>query len=154
MFLIGMQWTFHCFLVQIDPVGVLFGLWPGFVLVFFCFLFRFFRWRNSSLAGGFAGRRFGVVVGSLFCFNRFADVKDRASLYRCFYCLLTRKDRAISATSAKLEEKKNHSRRHTGVDLVSGTTALLAWFPASWASKIAPCFLGEAGGATQAPSSI
>ena len=31
-----------------------------------------------------------------------------------------------------------HSRRHTGVDLVSGTTALLARFPASWASKIAP----------------
>ena len=84
----------------------LFGLWPRFVLVFSCFLFRFFRWRNASLAGGFAGRRFGVVVGSLFCFNRFADVKDRASLYRCFYCLLTRKDRAISATSAKLEEKK------------------------------------------------
>ena len=84
----------------------LFGLWPRFVLVFFCFLFRFFRWRNASLAGGFAGRRFGVVVGSLFCFNRFADVKDRASLYRCFFCLLTRKDRAISATSAKLEEKK------------------------------------------------
>ena len=106
MFLIGMQWTFHCFLVQIDSVGVSFGLWPRFVLVFSCFLFRFFRWRNASLAGGFAGRRFGVVVGSLFCFNRFADFKDRASLYRCFCCLLTRKDRAISATSAKLEEKK------------------------------------------------
>ena len=84
-----------------------FGLWPRFVLVFSCFLFRFFRWRNASLAGGFAGCRFGVFVGSLFCFNRFADFKDRASLYRCFCCLLTCKDRAISATSAKLEGKKN-----------------------------------------------
>ena len=36
-----------------------------------------------------------------------------------------------------------HSRRHIGVDLVSGVSALLAWFPASWASKIAPCFIGE-----------
>ena len=99
--------------MQIDSVGVSFGPWPRFVLVFFCFLFRFFRWRNASLAGGFAGRRFGVVFGSLFCFNRFADFKDRASLYRCFYCLLTRKDRAISATSAKLEEKKS-----AGVGLV------------------------------------
>ena len=96
--------------MQIDSVGVSFGPWPRFVLVFFCFLFRFFRWRNASLAGGFAGRRFGVVVGSLFCFNRFADFKDRASLYRCFYCLLTRKDRAISATSAKLEEKKQPTK--------------------------------------------
>ena len=38
-----------------------------------------------------------------------------------------------------------HSRRHTGVDLVSGTTALLAWFPASWASKIAMFYWTELG---------
>ena len=82
------------------------GLWPRFVFGVFLSLFRFLRWRNASLAGGFAGRRFGVVVGFLFCYNRFADFKDRASLYRWFCCLLTRKDRAISATSAKLEEKK------------------------------------------------
>ena len=37
---------------------------------------------------------------------------------------------------------------------VSGASALLAWFPASWASKIAPCFLGEAGGAIQAPLEV
>ena len=42
------------------------------------------------------------------------------------------------------------SRRDTGVDLVSGVSALLAWFPASWASKIAPCFLSEEGGVIQA----
>ena len=36
-----------------------------------------------------------------------------------------------------------HSLRHNGVDLVSGVSALLAWFPASWTSKIAPCFKRE-----------
>ena len=46
-----------------------------------------------------------------------------------------------------------HSRRHTVVDLVSGVSALLAWFPASWASKIALCFLGEEGG-VQAPQEV
>ena len=34
-----------------------------------------------------------------------------------------------------------HERPHGGVNLTSGVSALLAWFPASWASKIAPCFL-------------
>ena len=33
-------------------------------------------------------------------------------------------------------------------------SALLAWFPASWASKVAPCFIGEAGGATQLPQEV
>ena len=42
-----------------------------------------------------------------------------------------------------------HCRRNNGVDLVSGVSALLAWFPASWASKIAPCFIGEEGGSIQ-----
>ena len=46
------------------------------------------------------------------------------------------------------------SRRHTGVDLVSRISALLAWFPASWARKIAPCFLEEEGGAIQAPQEV
>ena len=39
-------------------------------------------------------------------------------------------------------------RRQGGVSLTSGVAALLAWFPASWASKIAPCFLYQ-GGAPQ-----
>ena len=33
-----------------------------------------------------------------------------------------------------------HEWPHGGVNLTSGVSALLAWFPASWASKIAPCF--------------
>ena len=47
-----------------------------------------------------------------------------------------------------------HSRRHNGIELVSGVSAVLAWFPASWASKIAPCFIGEEGGSIQAPQEV
>ena len=62
--------------------------------------------------------------------------------------------RAPSGPVKVVVTNQPHSRRHTAVDLVSGTTALLAWFPASWASKIAPCFLEEAGGNTQAPQEV
>ena len=62
--------------------------------------------------------------------------------------------RAPSGPVKVVVTNQPHSRRHTGVDLVSGTTALLAWFPASWASKIAPCFVGESDGSTQAPQEI
>jgi hypothetical protein len=43
---------------------------------------------------------------------------------------------------------------HAGVNLVSGVTALLAWFPASWASKIAPCFLEPQAGSQQGPQEV
>ena len=62
--------------------------------------------------------------------------------------------RAPSGPVKVVVTNQPHSRRHTGVDLVSGSSALLAWFPASWASKIAPCFLGEEGGAIQAPQEV
>jgi len=62
--------------------------------------------------------------------------------------------RAPSGPVKVVVTNQPHSRHHTGVDLVSGTTALLAWFPASWASKIAPSFLEEAGGNTQAPQEV
>ena len=56
----------------------------GFCCVFCCLL-RCFRWRNASLAGGFAGRRFLFGCGFRFCcFNRFADSKDPLSLYSVF----------------------------------------------------------------------
>ena len=61
--------------------------------------------------------------------------------------------RAPSGPVKVVVTNQPHSRRHTGVDVVSGASAL-AWFPASWASKIAPCFLGEAGGAIQAPLEV
>ena len=107
MLLIVMQWICHCVRLQIDSVGVfVWALAPVFVFwfVFGCLL-RCFRWRNASLAGGFAGRRFGVFFVLLVC--RFAYSKDFFVLVQSFACLLTCKDRAISATSATLEEKKN-----------------------------------------------
>ena len=46
-------------------------------------------------------------------------------------------------------------RRTTGlVDLTSGASALLAWFPASWASKIAPKLLENAPENAQKPQEI
>ena len=65
----------------------MFGLWPRFFVFccVFCCLLRCFRWRNASLAGGFAGRRFLFGCGFRFCcFNRFADSKDPLSLYSVF----------------------------------------------------------------------
>jgi len=37
-------------------------------------------------------------------------------------------------------------------DIASGVSALLAWFPATWASKVAPCFIGDAGVTIQCPT--
>ena len=104
-----MQWTSHCVPWQIDSVGVLFGLWPRLRVVFvFCRLLRCFRWRNASLAGGFAGRRVWLAA---VCFCVLFQSICRLiglymSLYKCLTCLFSCKDRAFSATSATLEEKK------------------------------------------------
>ena len=54
------------------------------------------------------------------------------------------RERAPSGPVKVVVTNRPHCRRNNGVDLVSGVSALLAWFPASWASKIAPCFIGEA----------
>ena len=35
---------------------------------------------------------------------------------------------------------------HAGIEVHAGISALLAWFPAGWASKIAPVFIGSDGG--------
>ena len=88
-----------CFCLGSGPVFCF-----GFV---FCCLLRCFRWRNASLAGGFAGRRFWCGCVFRLLFYRFAYSKDFFVLVQCFDCLLTCKDRAISATSAKLEEKNS-----------------------------------------------
>ena len=105
-----MQWTSHCVPWQIDFVGVLFGLWPRFLLfLVLCCLLRCFRRRNASLAGGFAGRRVWLVsVVFVCCINRFACSNGHGmSLYkRLSYSLCSCKDRAFSATSATHEEKK------------------------------------------------
>ena len=58
------------------------------------------------------------------------------------------RDRAPSGPVKVVVTNQPHSRPNAGIDLASGVSALLAWFPASWASKVAPCFIGDAGGAT------
>ena len=64
------------------------------------------------------------------------------------------RDRAPSGPVKVVVTNQPHSCPNAGIDLVSGVSALLAWFPASWANKVAPCFIGEAGGATQLPSNV
>ena len=64
------------------------------------------------------------------------------------------RDRAPSGPVKVVVTNQPHSRPNAGIDLASGVSALLAWFPASWASKVAPCFIGEAGGATQLPQEV
>ena len=65
------------------------GSGPVFVFwfVFGCLL-RCLRWRNASLAGGFAGRLFWCGCFS-FVVYRFAYSKDFFVLVQCFDCLLT-----------------------------------------------------------------
>ena len=104
-----MQWTSHCVPWQIDFVGVLFGLWPRFLLfLVFCRLLRCFRWRNASLAGGFAGRRVWLVsVVFVCCFNRFACSNGHdMSLYKCLSCLCSCKDRAFYSDIGHTRGKK------------------------------------------------
>ena len=64
------------------------------------------------------------------------------------------RERAPSGPVKVVVTNRPHSRRHNGTELVSGVSALLAWFPASWASKIAPCFIGEEGGSIQLPQEV
>ena len=66
----------------------------------------------------------------------------------------TNRDRAPSGPVKVTVTTQPHSRPYSGVTLVSGVSALLAWFPASWASKIAPCFLGPNAGAPQQPQEV
>ena len=64
------------------------------------------------------------------------------------------RDRAPSGPVKVVVTNQPHSRPNAGIDVVSGVSALLAWFPASWASKVAECFIGDAGGATQLPQEV
>ena len=81
------------------------ALAPFFCCFWFLLFALFFRWRNASLAGGFAGRRVLLVFVVVRCFNRFACPNGHMSLYKCLFCLCSCKDRAFSATSATLEGK-------------------------------------------------
>ena len=64
------------------------------------------------------------------------------------------RDRAPSGPVKMLVTNRPHRRQNGVVDLTSGASALLAWFPASWASKIAPRFLADASDNAQKPQEI
>ena len=53
------------------------------------------------------------------------------------------KNRAPSGPVKVLVTDRQHKRLTGIVDVFSGASSLLAWFPASWASKIAPHFLAN-----------
>ena len=90
-------------------VGVLVGLWPRLCWFWFSVVCFAVSSGNASLAGGFAGRRVCGFLWFLFCLFRTACCSNGhfLSLYKCLSdSLCSCKDRAFSATSAKLEEKK------------------------------------------------
>ena len=91
------------------------ALVPFLLVLVFCCLLRCFLWRNASLAGGFAGRRVRGFLWFLFCLFRIACSDGHfLSLYkRISHSLCSCKDRAFSATSAKLEEKKSNFGTHS-----------------------------------------
>ena len=94
------------------------ALAPFLLFLVFCCLLRCSLWRNASLAGGFAGRRVWLFLWFLcvVLFDLPAQNGHFMSLYkRLSDCLCSCKDRAFSATSAKLEGKKrlfHDLRRH------------------------------------------
>ena len=112
MLLSVMQWTSHCVPWQTNCGCSCWALAPFLLVLVFCCLLRCFLWRNASLAGGFAGRRVCGFLWFLFCLFRTACCSNGhfLSLYKCLSdSLCSCKDRAFSATSAKLEEKKIQS---------------------------------------------
>ena len=54
--------------------------------------------------------------------------------------------RAPSGPVKAVVSQQPHIRHYAGIEVHAGISALLAWFPASWASKIAPVFIGSDGG--------
>ena len=61
------------------------------------------------------------------------------------------KGRAPSGPVKVLVTDREPKRRQNVVDVCSGASSLLAWFPASWASKIAPEFLANPTESGQIP---
>ena len=55
------------------------------------------------------------------------------------------RSRAPSGPVKAVVSQQPHVRHHAGIEVHAGISALFAWFPASWASKIAPDFLGNGG---------
>ena len=82
-----------------------------------------------------------------------ATPQTECLLYATMESATVNRDRAPSGPVKVVVTNQPHSRPNAGIDLASGVSALLAWFPASWASKV-PCFIGDAGGASQLPQEV
>ena len=115
MFLIVMQWTYHCVQWQIDSVGVFVWAPAPFLWVLFWFLLLLccFRWRNASLAGGFAGRRFLFCCGFLvLLLQSICRFQGPFVLVQSSFSLLSCKDRALA-------RHRPHSRKKKGFSLTA-----------------------------------
>ena len=55
------------------------------------------------------------------------------------------RSRAPSGPVKAVVSQQPHVRHHAGIEVHAGISALFAWFPASWASKVAPVFVGSEG---------
>ena len=109
-----MQWTSHCVPWQIEFVGVLFGLRPRFCCVWFSVVcFAVSSGETQVWLGDLRVVVFVVFCGfCVVCFDLPAQNGHFLSLYKCLSgSLCSCKDRAFSATSAKLEEKKKVENR-------------------------------------------
>ena len=108
------QWTSHCVRWQIDSVGVLFGLWPRFVLfLWFAVCFALSAGETQVWLWNFAGRRVWLVA-VLLCVLSQSICRPHGlymSVLKCLYCLFSCKDRAFSATSHTREKKYQPCRR-------------------------------------------
>ena len=118
------------------------GSGPVLCVVFVvCRLLRCFRWRNASLAGGFAGRRVWLAA-VFFCvlFQSICRLNGLyMSLYKCLSSLFSCKDRAFSATSATLEEKKPKGHWRTPMPHCSKQNSLQAQSTSKIAEPYAAC---------------
>ena len=109
MFLIVMQWICHCVQWQIDSVGVLvWALAPFCVLVLFLLFASLSPLAKRKSGWGICGSSLLVWWWLLFLLlQSICRFQGLFVLALCISCLLSCKDRAFSATSATLEEKKN-----------------------------------------------
>ena len=109
MFLIVMQWICHCVQWQIDSVGVF--VWALTPFCGFCFVSAVCFAVSAGETQVWLGDLRVVVFGWLWFFflllQSICRLKGPFVLAQCISCLFSCKDRAFSATSATLEEKKS-----------------------------------------------
>ena len=108
MFLIVMQWISHCVQWQIDSVGVF--VWALAPFCGFCFVSAvcsLFPLAKRKSGWGICGSSFLVWLWfSFLLLQSICRLQGPFVLAQCISSLLSCKDRAFSATSATLEEKK------------------------------------------------